>query len=116
MQDKQIFAILPTRDAEWLQARLAKEGIEVASVYNQQTCTSGCSPSKEVWVHPQDVDSIQRIIVGDRLKTLEDLGADVRLLNQVFDDTKTHATCPACGFSFETKNLSCPDCGLSFGS
>ena len=114
MQEKQIFAILPARDAEWLQSRLAKEGIEVASVYNQQNCGSGCSLSKEVWAHPQDVGSIQRIILADRIHALADLGADVGLINQVFDHTQPCATCPACGFSFETKHLQCPDCGLSF--
>ena len=114
MEDKQMFAILPARDAEWLQSRLAKEGIEITSVYNHQTCGSGCTPSKEVWVHPDDVGSIQRIMFSDRLKALEDLGADVKLINQIFDDSQTRAVCPACGFNFETKNLQCPDCGLCF--
>lgn len=114
MEEKEIFAILPARDAEWLQSRLAREGIEVASIYNQQTCNSGCAPSKEVWAHPQDVGAIQKIIFGDRLRALEDLGADVSLINQVFDSTQSQATCPACGFVFETKNSECPDCGLRF--
>jgi hypothetical protein len=114
VEEKKMFAVLPARDAEWLQSRLLKEGIEVATIYNQRTCGSGCSPAKELWVHPHDVNQVQKIIISDRMKALEDLGADLTRINQVFDDSKSHATCPACGCSFDTKGLQCPDCGLSF--
>lgn len=114
MQDKQILGIFPTREADWLQSMLAKEGVQVASVYNKKTCDSGCSSAKEVWVHPDDFAFIQKIILQERLKLLEGLGANISLINEVFDDSREYATCPACGFKFQTNRNQCPDCELSF--
>lgn len=109
-----MLGVFPSREAEWLQSMLAKEGVEVASVYNQITCSSGCSPSKEIWVHPDDLAFIQKIILSQHLKVLEGLGANVSLINEVFDESRQEATCPACGFKFQTRYKQCPDCELSF--
>lgn len=114
MHEKQMLAVLPVHEAEWLQVVLAKEGIDVAATSNNASCRSGCSPTKEVWARPEDVFAIEKIIVNERMQMLADMGANISLMNQIFDPTAALATCPACGFTFETTNSQCSDCGLNF--
>jgi hypothetical protein len=105
---------LGASDAERLKTRLAREGIEIATVHNGATCNSGCSVSLEVWAHPDDLPEIDRLMRSDRAKMLGDLGADAALVDSVFDSSAEHATCPACGTQFETRHGECPECGLCF--
>jgi hypothetical protein len=42
-------------------------------------------------------------------------GHDTSLADTVFNPDAGYATCPACGFEFETSTTTCPDCGLCFG-
>lgn len=114
MQEKQIVAILPVHEAEWLQSKLAREGIDVASTSNNASCRSGCSPTKEVWARTEDVHAIEKIIVNERMQMLADMGANIGLMNQIFDPTAPLATCPACGSTFEPTHYNCSDCGLNF--
>jgi hypothetical protein len=105
---------LGLRDAEHLRARMSREGIEILTVHNRATCTSGCSTTVEVWVHPADLSDIQRLMAEARQKELEGLGADPQLIDQVYDPDQATAVCPACGTEFETSSDACPDCGLGF--
>ena len=112
--EKQLVGLLPARDAELLKSRMEKHGIEIMAITNDASCKSGCTPSKEVWAHPADVQTIHTLILRERMEALADLGADVRLLSEVFDPLQPQATCPACGFKFETALGCCADCGLNF--
>ena len=112
--EKELVGLLPARDAEILKTNMEKHGIEIMAITNNASCKSGCTPSKEVWAHPTDVQTIHTLILRQRLEALADLGADVRLLNEVFDPSQPQATCPACGSKFETSLGSCSDCGLNF--
>lgn len=112
---KTLLGQLAARDAEILQARLNKHGIDVVAIFSHSTCKTGCTPSKEIWAHPEDVAAIQTIMMNERLAALKDLGADLNLINEVFDPTKESAICPACGTNFETSRTDCPDCGLVLG-
>ena len=49
--EKVLLAVMGVREAEILSSRLSSQGITIATVYNHSTCTSGCSPSKEIWDH-----------------------------------------------------------------
>ena len=112
---KTLLGQLAARDAEILQSRLSKHGIDVVAIFSHSTCKTGCTPSKEIWAHPEDVQAIQSIMMEERLAALKDLGADLSLLNEVFDPAKESATCPACGTGFHTSLTDCPECGLVIG-
>jgi hypothetical protein len=105
---------LGAREAEHLRSTMAREGIEVLTVHNKMTCSSGCSTTLEVWVHPEDLGDIQRLMSEARQRDLADLGANPELLEQVFDPEQATAVCPACGTRFDTSADECPDCGLGF--
>lgn len=113
--EKIMIGMIGARDAEILESRLAKHGIEVATIFNHTTCKTGCSPSKEIWAHSEDVGAIQQILHQEHIKMLEEMGANPDQINQVFDPTNPLAICPACGTEFATSMQQCPDCGLAFG-
>ena len=113
--EKTMVGILPAREAELLRSKLARAGIDVACIYNHSTCTTGCSPSMELWAHPDDVGSIRQFVEDSRAQIMKELGADLSIINEVFDSSKPEATCPACGTLFKTTNVQCPECGLQFG-
>lgn len=112
---KKMIGLLGVRDAELLESRLAKEGIQIATIFNHSTCKTGCSPSKEIWAHAEDVHEIQKILLDEHLKVLTEMGVSLEQINQVFDPANPSAVCPACGTEFSTTNLECPECGLAFG-
>ena len=85
------------------------------TITNHSTCKTGCSPTKEIWAHPDDVIAIQQALHARHIRTLQDMGADLELINQVFDPGKSTAICPACGTEFSTKESQCPECELAFG-
>ncbi len=112
--EKTLFGIIPAGEADIVAKHLAQEGIDVVAITNHSTCKTGCSPSKEIWVHPDDVATIQRVLHSRHMRTLEGMGADLELINQVFDPGQATAICPACGTEFSTKESQCPECELAF--
>lgn len=113
-QDKVLLGVIGARDAEILESQLSAQGIAVATIYNHSSCTSGCSPSKEIWAHAEDVPAIQKHMIKERLAMLEDMGVSLEQINQVYDSNELQATCPACGEIFKTTHTECPECGLRF--
>lgn len=112
--EKVMLGVLAVREAEILEAKLSAQGITVATIYNHSTCTTGCSPSKEIWAHAEDVPLIQSHIMQDRLAVLEEMGVNLEQISKVYNPSEPEATCPACGMSFSTTNEACPECGLRF--
>jgi hypothetical protein len=113
--DKTLLGVIPAMDADILTSQLSRAGVDVLTVFNHSTCKSGCSPSKEIWVHPEDLLFIQRFMSDRHMQALKDLGADLEQISQVFDPSKPTAICPACGTTFTTDLTNCPDCDLVFG-
>jgi hypothetical protein len=112
--DKVLLAVLGVRDAEMLASRLGAQGINIATIYNHSTCTTGCSPSKEIWAHVDDVPVIKRCIQEERLAMLNEMGVNLEQIEKVYDPSQGEATCPACGTCFLTAHEACPECGLQF--
>jgi hypothetical protein len=112
--DKVMIGIIAAMDAERLESRLARAGIEIATMYNHSSCKTGCSPSKEIWAHVDDVPAIQQLIHDEHLAALQDLGVTPEQINRIYDTSKSDATCPACQTIFSTKLSECPECGLVF--
>ena len=113
-QDKVLLGVVGVGDADMLESKLASQGIVIASIYNHSTCKSGCSPSKEIWAHVEDVPVIQKMIHDEHLAMLKNMGVDLEQVSKVYDPSMDEATCPACGTGFSTKFTECPECGLGF--
>ena len=112
--DKIMIGIIGASDADRLESRLGREGITIATIYNHSSCKTGCSPSKEVWAHRDDVAAIHKMIQDEHLAALADLGVTPEQINTVYDTSLAEATCPACQTVFSTERKECPDCGLIF--
>jgi hypothetical protein len=113
-QNKQLLGVIPANEADILQSKLSRAGVEIVTIFNHSSCKTGCSPSKEIWAHPLDVKFIQEHIQELHFKSLVEMGADIGQINQVFDTSKETALCPACGFEFSTTLTVCPECELVF--
>jgi len=113
---KVMLGTMPMREGEILRDRLAGVGVTVALAVNHASCTTGCAPSYEVWVHPEDMPEVRSFMLADRAAKLADLGVDPAALDAVFDPSQAEATCPACGTVFPTTSSECPECGLGFGA
>ena len=117
MSQQQIrIGIMEIAQAENLRTRLKKREINVQILHNQQTCTSGCKISVEVWAHPKDMGGIVEEFQTERARQLQGLDFDPALLDQVHSQDKEEAICPACGTRFPSTSQECPDCGLAFNA
>ena len=114
-EEKTLLGIISASEAEIITNVLSEAGIDVLAVTNHSSCTTGCTPSKEVWAHPTDVAAIHQILQQRHMRTMQEMGADLEQINQVFDPAKATAICPACGTEFSTKETQCPECELAFG-
>lgn len=95
---------------------LSRHGIEIVTIHNKITCTSGCSTELEIWANPTDVAHIGTLLNDLYHKEMGDSGYDTSLLNSVYDPNASEATCPACATVFSTDHQECPDCGLAFST
>lgn len=103
-------------EAKRLRAALMERGVEVWLVSNPATCSTGkCGSKVELRVLAESLPELKAFLASERERSLEGLGADPRLLEQVYDASAEQATCPACGTTFSTQKQECPDCGLGFG-
>ena len=114
--EKILIGVLELNEAKELSDKLEPKGIYIAIKHNEQTCTKGCVVKVEVWAQENDIPAIAETIREEKMKTLDNEGLDIdkSLLDHVFDEDATTATCPACGTSFSTKLKECPECGLVF--
>ncbi len=113
-QDKKLLGTMPANEADILRSKLARVGVDIVTIFNHSSCKTGCSPSKEIWANPMDLQFIQEHLQELHIKSLVEMGADLNLVNQVFDTSKATALCPACGTEFSTSVTVCPECELVF--
>lgn len=106
---------MPVAAAERLKSQLTQQGIAIETAFNHSTCTTGCSPSLEVWAHEEDAPTIADFIREETRAKIRAEGGDPDLAEAVFDTNLAEATCPACATVFSTKSRECPECGLGFG-
>lgn len=115
--DKMILiGIIELQEAKRLKSRLAERDVALELVANPETCSSGkCKPtSVEVYVREEDSHVVKTFLTEERNRLLAGLGAGSSSEEEVFDEQKETANCPACGTEFSTKLSECPDCGLGF--
>ena len=95
---------------------LQQENIGVMIVDKSQGCGKGCcGTSLDLMVRKEDATDAYHIVQAslDKTRALDD--HDMSGCEAVFDKDAGEATCPACGFTFQTSTTTCPDCGLCFG-
>ncbi|MEN8140496.1 MAG: hypothetical protein ABFR97_04660 [Thermodesulfobacteriota bacterium] len=79
-------------------------------------CQQGCCPTDYyLQVRKEDGMAAVALIRAEFHKATALDSHDLDHVDQVFNSDASHATCPACGFEFETSTTICPDCGLCFG-
>ena len=95
---------------------LAAENIGATVVDESQGCGKGCCGSSlNLMVRKEDAADGYHIVQAtlDQSRALDD--HDLSGCDTIVDMNAGQATCPACGFTFQTSTTTCPDCGLCFG-
>lgn len=104
-----------TQKCEMLRGYLASYGIDIVTIHNKSTCSTGCSTELEIWAHVADTAQIETLLKELYQNEMRESGYDTQLLNAVYDPEAHEATCPACATVFATTYSECPECGLAFG-
>ncbi len=102
-------------DLQRLAELFAAENIGMAIVSDAGGCNKGCCGSSlSLQVRREDAQAAYELIQQDfqQITCLAD--HDTSHCHGVFDQDAGVASCPACGFEFETSTTTCPDCGLCF--
>ena len=102
-------------DIPKIEKAFARENIGMMIVGDEGGCNKGCCPSTFfLQVRREDAQAASALIQEDfrQVTGLEDF--DTSHSDAVFNEAEGQATCPACGFEFETSTTTCPDCGLCF--
>jgi hypothetical protein len=95
---------------------LAQENIGAMIVDSSQGCGKGCcGTTLDLMVRREEAADAHHLIQRelDKTRALDD--HDLSGSDAVFNPDAGQATCPACGFKFQTSTTTCPDCGLCFG-
>lgn len=112
---EQIFlGVMELQEAKNHQYALKTKGVELALKVNDQTCTSGCKVTVEVWASASDEGAIKDHFQSDYLKHVKGHEPDFGNLSAVFDTGLEEVICQACGFKFAPSCQECPDCGLVY--
>lgn len=95
---------------------LEQENIGAMIVDKSQGCGKGCcGTTLDLMVRKEEAADAYHLIQSalDKTRALDD--HDMSGCDGVYDQDAGEATCPACGFQFQTSTTTCPDCGLCFG-
>lgn len=110
-----LIGIYPMPEAERIRTLLKRQNVDVMFNHNQQTCRGGCATQVEILAHIKDLEKVKEFLIKEKSKQLDGFQMDPNAAGQVFDPSKSEATCPACGTVFSTTKMECPECGLAFG-
>ena len=99
-----------------VQALLKREGFPSLVAGDSQSCGKGCCGTDVLLrVRRSDIDDIIPIFHREHISATGLHEHDMSHVDAVYNPSAGEATCPACGCSFTTRNMTCPDCGLHFG-
>lgn len=102
-------------DLQRLAELFAADNIGAAIVGDEGGCNKGCcGTTMSLQVRREDAQAAYQLIQDDFQQATGLADHDTRHCHGVFDQDAGQATCPACGFEFETSTTTCPDCGLCF--
>ena len=112
---EQIFlGVMALQEAKNHQLKLKSQGVELILKVNDQTCTTGCKVTVEVWASEADSEIVKIHFKDDYLKHVRGHEPNLEHLSQVFDPSASEVTCQACGTKFSPTVNECPDCGLMY--
>lgn len=108
------FGVMGLQEAKNHQYQLKALGIELILKTNNETCTTGCKVTVEVWGKEGDKEILAKHFQADYLKHLQGHVPNFEHLSAVFDPTASEVICQACGAKFAPTAQECPDCGLVY--
>ncbi len=112
---KEIFlGVMDLQEAKNHQYRLKSGGVDIILKVNDQTCTTGCKVTVEVWGKESDKDALMSHFQGDYLKHVKGHVPNFEHMSAVFDPSASEVICQACGAKFSPTSQECPDCGLVY--
>lgn len=95
---------------------LRSENIAYLVRGDESSCNKGCCPTTfSLEVRREDALEAYAVVQAHVERTTALSHHDLSHCDVVFDPSARQATCPACGFKFQTTTTTCPDCGLCFG-
>lgn len=106
--------VMDLQEAKNHQYKLKGEGVEIILKTNEETCTTGCKVTVEVWGKEVDKDKLVNHFQSDYLKHVMGHVPNFEHMSAVFDPTAEVVTCQACGANFAPSSQECPDCGLVY--
>lgn len=112
--DQIFLGVMELQEAKNHQYALKTKGVELTLKVNDQTCTSGCKVTVEVWAMASDEGMVKAHFQNDYLKHVKGHEPQAHLLSAVFDTSQESVTCQACGSIFSPTSPECPDCGLVY--
>ena len=112
--EEMFFGVMDLQEAKNHQYRLKSLGIDLILKMNDQTCTTGCKVTVEVWGREEDREGLMKHFQSDYLKHVQGHVPNFEHLSAVFDPTAAEVICQACGAKFAPTASECPDCGLVY--
>ena len=111
--DELFLGVMELQEAKTHQIKLKSQNIIVDFKTHQETCTSGCKVTVEVWGKTEDKEKLLQYFHHDFKKNL---GHEINqeALNSIFDPSSSEVICQACGAKFSPTSNECPDCGLMY--
>lgn len=106
--------VMDLQEAKNHQYRLKAMGVELILKTNDQTCTTGCKVTVEVWGKETDKEILGKHFQSDYMKHVMGHVPNFEHLSEVFDPTAAEVICQACGTKFAPTSSECPDCGLVY--
>lgn len=106
--------VMNLQEAKNHQLKLKSMGVDLVLKTNQETCTTGCKVTVEVWGSANDEVALRSYFSSDFLKHVKGHVPNFEHLSAVFDPTASEVICQACGAKFSPKSSECPDCGLVY--
>lgn len=99
-----------------MEPELRAENIGYLITGEGSSCKKGCCPSTFLLqVRRPDAPDAFAVVQAHLERTTALNHHDLSSCDTVFNPEAGLATCPACGFEFQTTTTTCPDCGLCFG-
>lgn len=106
--------VMNLQEAKNHQLKLKQQGISVELKTNNQTCTTGCKVTVELWGNDEDRELLQKYFDTDFLKHVSVDHLNLEQIAAVFDPNAEEVICQACGTKFSPVVNECPDCGLMY--
>ncbi len=114
IEEEVFLGVMNHQEAKNHQLAMKGEGVILTLKSNDQTCTTGCTVTVEVWAHTRDAEKVQSYFHKDYMKHVKGHEPKLEHMIAVFDPDLLEVICQACGATFSPVQKECPDCGLCY--